>query len=132
MSILDELPSICGRLLASAGIVAIIAASRHDSLQYLVGFMHGVALSAGLVIIGRAITRKFAIIARKRRWVEHNAIIIGGGPIALELARLLRRYPQYGLRFAGCVDAELGTESRGTTADRDLRRPREAGLGGRV
>jgi exopolysaccharide biosynthesis polyprenyl glycosylphosphotransferase len=36
--------------------------------------------------------------------VEHSAIIVGGGPIAIELARLLRRYPQYGLRFAGFVD----------------------------
>ncbi|MGW4462528.1 sugar transferase [Micromonospora sp. NPDC004704] len=110
VSILDELPSICGRLLASAGIVAVIAASRHDELQYLVGFMHGVALSAGLVIVGRAITRKIALVARKRRWAEHNAIILGGGPIALEIARLLRRYPQYGLRFAGCVDAEMHNE----------------------
>jgi exopolysaccharide biosynthesis polyprenyl glycosylphosphotransferase len=110
VSILDELPIICGRLLASAGIVAVIAAPRHDSFQYLVGFMQGVGLSAALVIIGRAITRKFAIIARKRRWAEHNAVIIGGGPVALELARLLRRYPQYGLRFAGCVDAELRHE----------------------
>ncbi|RKR86233.1 exopolysaccharide biosynthesis polyprenyl glycosylphosphotransferase [Micromonospora pisi] len=107
VSILDELPSICGRLLASAGIVAVIAAARHDSLGYLVDFMHGVALSAVLVIIGRAITRKLAIVARKRRWAEHNAIIVGGGPIALELARLLRRYPQYGLRYAGCVDLAL-------------------------
>ena len=44
------------------------------------------------------------IVARRRRWVEHNALIIGSGPIAVELARLLRRYPQYGLRFVGCVD----------------------------
>lgn len=106
VSILDELPGLCGRLLASAAIVAIIAAMRHDSVGYVAGFMRAVALSAGLVIAGRAITRTLAVVARKRRWVEHNAVIIGSGPIAGELARLLRRYPQYGLRFAGCVDAE--------------------------
>jgi exopolysaccharide biosynthesis polyprenyl glycosylphosphotransferase len=106
MSILDELPSLCGRLLASSAIVAIIAVLRHESVQYVAGFMRGVALSAVLVLVGRAITRTLVVIARKRRWVEHNAIIIGSGPIAVELARLLRRYPQYGLRFAGCVDAE--------------------------
>ncbi|MDG4786745.1 sugar transferase [Micromonospora sp. WMMD1102] len=106
MSILDELPSLCGRLLASAAIVAIIAAMRHGSVEYMTGFMRGVVLSAGLVIVGRAITRRAVTVARKRRWVEHNAIIIGSGPVAAELARLLRRYPQYGLRFAGCVDAE--------------------------
>ncbi|MEU4713364.1 sugar transferase [Micromonospora purpureochromogenes] len=105
LSILDELPSLCGRLLACGAAVAIIAAERHDSVPYVSGFMHDVALSAGLVIIGRALTRKLTIVARRRRWLEHNAIIVGGGPIGLELARLLRRYPQYGLRFVGCVDA---------------------------
>ncbi|MFU8852584.1 sugar transferase [Micromonospora sp. SL1-18] len=113
LSILDELPSLCGRLLASAAVVAIIAAERHDSVPYVSGFMQDVAFSAGLVIVGRAAGRKLILIARKRRWVEHNAIIIGGGPIGLEFARLLRRYPQYGLRFVGCVDARprLGVDS---------------------
>ncbi|MFC4065147.1 sugar transferase [Actinoplanes subglobosus] len=104
VSILDELPTICGRLLASSAVVAIIAAMRHDSVGYVEGFMRSVALSAGLVIVGRTLTRTAIIVARRRRWVEHNAIIIGSGPIALELARLLRRHPQYGLRFAGCID----------------------------
>ncbi|MGV9211574.1 sugar transferase [Micromonospora sp. RB23] len=104
VSFLDELPSIAGRLLASAAVVAIIAAERHYSVEYVAGFMRGVAISAGLVIIGRGFSRAFTIVVRKRRWVEHNAIIIGSGPVALELARLLRRYPRYGLRFVGCVD----------------------------
>ncbi|MFI5485532.1 sugar transferase [Micromonospora echinaurantiaca] len=104
VSILDELPSLCGRLLASAAVVAIIAAERHSSVEYVGGFMRGVALSAVLVILGRTVSRSLTKLVRKRRWVEHNAIIIGSGPIGLELARLLRRYPQYGLRFVGCVD----------------------------
>ncbi|MEV1288034.1 sugar transferase [Micromonospora sp. NPDC049679] len=113
VAILDELPSLCGRLLASAAIVAMIAALRHESVEYVADFMRGVALSGGLVIIGRGITRKIGVVARKRRWVEHNAVIIGSGPIAVELARLLRRYPQYGLRFVGCIDsaARQGTAS---------------------
>ncbi|WP_231929641.1 sugar transferase [Micromonospora inositola] len=105
ISILDELPSLGGRLLAAGAVVAIIAAQRHDSVPYVSGFMQGVALSAGLVIVGRAVNHTFILVARKRRWVEHNAIIIGSGPVGVELARLLRRYPQYGLRFVGCVDA---------------------------
>ncbi|MCW6008912.1 sugar transferase [Micromonospora sp. CPCC 205371] len=106
LSILDELPSLCGRLLSSAAIVSIIAAMRHDSVDYGAGFMRGVALSAALVIVGRAVTRTAVIVARKRRWVESNAIVLGSGPVAVELARLLRRYPRYGLRFVGCVDAD--------------------------
>ncbi|MEU5907843.1 sugar transferase [Micromonospora sp. NPDC047527] len=122
VGILDELPSICGRLLASAAVVAIIAAERHDSVHYVGGFMRGVALSAGLVIVGRAFSRALTITARKRRWVEHNTIIIGSGPVGLELARLLRRYPQYGLRFVGCVDISRdegvgGVPLIGTLAD---------------
>jgi exopolysaccharide biosynthesis polyprenyl glycosylphosphotransferase len=105
MSILDELPSLCGRLLASASIVAIIAAMRHESVEYVSGFMRGVALSAGLVLVGRTVTRAAVLVARRHRWVEQNAIILGSGPVAVELARLLRRYPQYGLRFVGYVDA---------------------------
>jgi exopolysaccharide biosynthesis polyprenyl glycosylphosphotransferase len=104
ISILDELPSLCGRLLASGAIVGIVAALRHDSVGYVAGFMRGVALSAGLVLVGRTLTRTIVLVARRHRWVEQNAIILGSGPIAAELARLLRRYPQYGLHYVGCVD----------------------------
>jgi exopolysaccharide biosynthesis polyprenyl glycosylphosphotransferase len=106
IGILDELPSLCGRLLAAAAIVGIIAAVRHDSVGYGADFMREVALSAGAVIVGRAVVRKVSLIARRRRWVEHSALVVGTGPIGLELGRLLRRYPQYGLRFAGYVDAK--------------------------
>ncbi|MFY1631696.1 sugar transferase [Solwaraspora sp. WMMB335] len=105
VSILDELPGLCGRLLASAGIVAIIAGLRHDSVEYVAGMMRGVAVSAVLLILGRAVTRGMVVFARRRRWVEHNALVLGSGPVAVELARLMRRYPSYGLRFAGCVDS---------------------------
>ncbi|GAB7045473.1 sugar transferase [Catenuloplanes indicus] len=104
VSVLDELPSLCGRLLASAGIVAIIAAMRHDSVDYVTGMMRWLACSAALVIVGRAITRTMVVIARRRRWVSHNALVVGSGPVAAELGRLLRRNPRYGLRFVGCVD----------------------------
>ncbi|MFI1192426.1 sugar transferase [Micromonospora sp. NPDC020750] len=104
-SLLDELPSLTGRLLACGAVVAIIAAIRHDSADDAAGFMRGVGVSAGLVIVSRAVTRSLAGMARRRRWVEHNAIVIGSGPVAAELARMLRRYPRYGLRFVGCVDA---------------------------
>jgi exopolysaccharide biosynthesis polyprenyl glycosylphosphotransferase len=105
IGILDELPSLCGRLLAAAAIVGIIAAVRHDSVDYGAAFMRDVAVAAVAVILGRALVRKVSLIARRRRWVEHSALVVGSGPIGMELGRLLRRYPQYGLRFAGYVDA---------------------------
>jgi exopolysaccharide biosynthesis polyprenyl glycosylphosphotransferase len=106
LSFLDELPSLCMRLLAAAAVVAIIAAERHDSISYVSGFLQIVAVSAGLVLLGRATTRTVILLARRRRWVERSAIVLGGGPVAVEIARLLRRYPQYGLHFAGFVDAD--------------------------
>jgi exopolysaccharide biosynthesis polyprenyl glycosylphosphotransferase len=123
VSILDQLPGLSGRLMVSVAIVAIIAAMRHDSVDYVVNFVRTLAMAAGLVIVGRAITARFTVLARRRRWVEHTAIVIGSGPVALELARLLRRYPQYGLRFVGCVDSGSTTPDgpplMGTLADLD-------------
>ncbi|WP_433223708.1 sugar transferase [Dactylosporangium sp. CS-047395] len=106
LSILDELPSLAGRMLAAAAVVAIIAAQRHDSVGAITEFLQNIAISAVLVVVGRMLTRSATVIARRKRWVEHNTIIIGGGPIAAELARLLRRYPSYGLRFVGFVDVQ--------------------------
>jgi exopolysaccharide biosynthesis polyprenyl glycosylphosphotransferase len=105
-SVLDILPALVARLLVAAGIVGIVAAQRHDSVAYAGEFMRTVALSGGLLVAGRVISTGTVLFARKRRWVEHGAIIIGSGPIATELARMLRRYPLYGLRFVGLVDSE--------------------------
>ncbi len=104
LSILDLLPAMLARLLVAAAIVAMIAAQRHDSVAAVGGFMQTVAESCALVILGRTVTTMFVLIARKRRWVEHGAVIVGTGPMAVELARLIRRYPQYGLRFNGFID----------------------------
>ncbi|MFI5916327.1 sugar transferase [Dactylosporangium sp. NPDC051541] len=109
VSILDELPGLCVRMLASAAVVAIIAALRHDSLDYVASLLRSVAVAGPLVILGRTLTLALTVLARRNRWVEHNALIIGSGPTALELARLVRRYPQYGLRFAGSVDIPEAT-----------------------
>ncbi|GIF00508.1 UDP-phosphate galactose phosphotransferase [Paractinoplanes rishiriensis] len=115
MSVLDELPSIYFRFLAATAAVAIVVAARHESFNYIDGFLRLAAVSAVLLLPARAFSRIAVLMARRRRWVEHSAIIVGGGPIAIELARLLRRYPQYGLRFAGFVDvpstAHIGRES---------------------
>ena len=117
VSLLDELPTLGGRLLAAAAAVAIIAAERHDSVTYVAGLMRTVAISAGLVIVSRGASRTAIILARRKRWVEHGAIIVGNGPIAIELARLLRRYPQYGLRFVGfAVAAPVQPGAEGAAA----------------
>jgi exopolysaccharide biosynthesis polyprenyl glycosylphosphotransferase len=112
MSILDELPSLVGRLLVAAAVVAVIFSQRHDTESYVNGFLHTVVISAGLLLVGRAFTRTIVLWARRRRWVEHGALIVGSGPVAVDLARLLRRYPQYGLRFAGFIEDEGAHDDR--------------------
>ncbi|WP_260726234.1 sugar transferase [Dactylosporangium roseum] len=109
LSILDELPTLIGRMLVAAALVSIAVAARHLSVEDIASFLRFVSVSAALVLVGRAFTYASVRFARRRRWVEHSAIILGGGPVAIELARLLRRYPQYGLRFAGFVDVETTT-----------------------
>lgn len=104
LSILDQLPGLVGRLLTAAAVVAMVAALRHDSVDYVGDFMRTIAVSCALVIVGRAFTTTIVVFVRKHRWVEHGAIVVGSGPIAVELARLIKRYPRYGLRFNGFVD----------------------------
>ncbi|SNS72500.1 exopolysaccharide biosynthesis polyprenyl glycosylphosphotransferase [Asanoa hainanensis] len=104
VSFLDELPILIGRMLASGAVVAIVAALRHESVYYVTGFVRGLALAGCLVLAGRVVSRSLILLARHRRWVEHNTIIVGAGPIAVEMARLLRRDHRYGLRFVGHVD----------------------------
>ncbi|MDG4765956.1 sugar transferase [Solwaraspora sp. WMMD406] len=115
VSILDELPVLAGRLLACAGVVAIVAGARHDSVAHVADLTRAIAISAVLLILGRAVTRTVVVFARRRRWVEHNAVVLGSGPVAVELGRLMRRHPSYGLRFAGCVDSPARRGS-GTSA----------------
>lgn len=104
VSVLDELPSLYLRMLTGTAIVAMAVAIRHDSIDNVDGFLRLAAIAAVFLLPARALSRMAVLMARRRRWVEHSAIIVGGGPVAIELARLLRRYPQYGLRFGGFVD----------------------------
>ncbi|WP_433066940.1 sugar transferase [Dactylosporangium sp. CS-033363] len=108
ISFLDELPNLIGRTLVAAAAVATVVAVRHDSVVYAGEFLRVFIVSGLVVLASRAVTRSAILWARRRRLVEHTAIVVGGGPVAIELARLLRRYPQYGLRFIGFVDA-VGT-----------------------
>jgi exopolysaccharide biosynthesis polyprenyl glycosylphosphotransferase len=107
ISFLDELPGLTGRLLTAAAIVAVIGAQRHDETQLIGGFMRYVVVSAALVLVGRILSRQAVLVARQRQWASHGALIVGHGPIAAELARLLQRYPRYGLHFVGFVDDEM-------------------------
>ncbi|WP_211366179.1 sugar transferase [Pseudonocardia kunmingensis] len=103
LSVLDELPTLGSRLLTAAAVVATVIALRHEQAA-VTTFLVNVASSIGLVVAGRLVTTR--LISWSRRWqlTSHRVVVIGGGPLALELMQVVRANSRYGLRVAGFVD----------------------------
>ncbi|MET7969997.1 sugar transferase [Micromonospora sp. NPDC005305] len=104
LSILDEAPVIVSRFLVAVAIVSVIMAIRHDTFANLGGLLRDAAYMVILLFVGRGITTWMIRFGRRRGIVGHLAILVGGGPVAADLAAVLARYPQYGLRVVGFVD----------------------------
>jgi exopolysaccharide biosynthesis polyprenyl glycosylphosphotransferase len=104
LSILDELPALLGRTLVAAAVVANVTAVRHNADAAAEGFLRGSASAIGFVVLGRTATGHVIRLVRRRGWSSHRTILVGGGPIAEDLARLLNQHPRYGLRVVGYVD----------------------------
>jgi exopolysaccharide biosynthesis polyprenyl glycosylphosphotransferase len=103
LSVLDDLPSLVGRLLVAAALVATVIALRHEQ-DAVVTYLTDVAISLGLVVCGRALTT-IAIDRGRRSFVtSHRTVLIGGGRLAADLAELLGQHSRYGLRVVGFVD----------------------------
>jgi exopolysaccharide biosynthesis polyprenyl glycosylphosphotransferase len=103
LSVLDDLPSISAKLLIAAAIIATVIALRHDQAS-VTTFLRGVVVSLGLVVLGRILTTQLIRWSRERRTTMHPTVIVGGGPLAAELAQILLTYPRYGLAPVGFVD----------------------------
>jgi exopolysaccharide biosynthesis polyprenyl glycosylphosphotransferase len=104
LSVLDELPSLLGRLLIAIALVAAVFALRHDDLGVM-EFVGASLASIALVVLGRVLTTAVVLTARRRRVVAHRTLVIGGGDVSREVATLLARYPRYGLAVVGHVDS---------------------------
>jgi exopolysaccharide biosynthesis polyprenyl glycosylphosphotransferase len=124
LSVLDELPLIVGRVLVAAAIVATVIALRHEQ-ESVTTFLSNVATSLGLVVAGRIATLRVISWSRSRRLTAHRVVMIGGGPVAAELAQLVHDDPRYGLFVVGFVDddpdcvAAAASPFLGTLADLD-------------
>jgi exopolysaccharide biosynthesis polyprenyl glycosylphosphotransferase len=103
LSVLDELPTLLGRLLAAAGVVALLIGTRFTAEPVLT-FLHNVAAAIALVVVGRVVTTAVIRWSRRRGLTRHRALIIGGGPVALELVQVLGADPRYGLCVEGFLD----------------------------
>jgi exopolysaccharide biosynthesis polyprenyl glycosylphosphotransferase len=103
LSVLDELPTLASRLLIAAAIIATVIALRHDQAS-VTTFLRDGAVSLALVVLGRVLTTRLIRWSRERRTTVHRTVIVGGGPLAAELAQILLTYPRYGLTPVGFVD----------------------------
>ena len=103
LSVLDELPVLLGRLLTAAAVIATVIALRHEQDSVTI-FLVNVLSAIGLVVAGRIGTTWAVGLGRRHRITRHSTVIIGGGPLAAELAGILQRHPRYGLAVVGFVD----------------------------
>lgn len=104
LSLLDELPALLGRMLVAAAVVACVTALRHNPEAAEEGLLRGSLVAMGLALAGRMFTCFVIRTVRRRRRHGYRTIIVGGGPVAANLARLLRQHRQYGLDVVGFVD----------------------------
>ena len=103
LSVLDELPTLGSRLLTAAAVVATVIALRHEQAA-VTTFLVNAASSIGLVITGRLVTTRLIDWSRRWQLTSHRVVVIGGGPLALELMQVMQANSRYGLRVAGFVD----------------------------
>ncbi|CAN7235198.1 sugar transferase [Mycolicibacterium frederiksbergense] len=103
LSVLDELPTIITRLLAAVAAVAAVVLFLHQKAQVQV-FLETACQAVALVVAGRVVTTRLCAWGRSRGIAKHRTILIGGGPVAAELARTLAGHRDYGLQVEGFVD----------------------------
>jgi exopolysaccharide biosynthesis polyprenyl glycosylphosphotransferase len=56
------------------------------------------------VLGGRIITTQLIALGRRTGITRHDTVLIGGGPLAAELVKILGEHREYGLAIAGFVD----------------------------
>lgn len=103
LSVLDELPTIITRLLTAVAAVCAVILHLHEKSQVLI-FLETACQAIVLVIIGRFITTRLIAWSRRRGLTKHHTVLIGGGAVATELARVIAEHREYGLELVGFVD----------------------------
>jgi exopolysaccharide biosynthesis polyprenyl glycosylphosphotransferase len=103
VSVLDELPSITARLLIAAAAVSTVILYLYQKSQVLI-FFETACQAVVLVIVGRIITTRLIAIGRRSGISKHHTVLIGGGPVATELARVLADHREYGIQLDSFVD----------------------------
>ena len=103
LSALDDLPAIVGRLLVATAVVATMVGLRGGP-PAVATFLENCATAAVLLVAGRAATTRLTAWRRERGYGVRRTLMMGGGPLAAELADVLDNHPSYGLAVVGYVD----------------------------
>lgn len=104
LSVLDDMPSLVGRVLAAAAITISLALALDEDLVD-VSLLQTAALMAVLVLVVRSVA--YAVVRRARAdgLVAHPTLVLGAGRVGGQIAELLLEHPSYGLRPVGFLDA---------------------------
>ncbi|HEY7124570.1 MAG TPA: sugar transferase [Ktedonobacterales bacterium] len=96
---------VLGATLASAVIFSGTLYFTNREMPRLLFVYFVIAQLAALMLLRLALWP----LVSQRSWYQRRVLIIGGGAVALETARMLRRHADAGLRLIGCVsDTEVG------------------------
>ena len=102
----EELP-----MLIAAVCVAGIAGAAAEGFGDATGRVaRSAAVAAGLVVAARGFGYEVVRLLRRRGAGLEPTIVLGGGPVASEIAETLQRSPEYGLRPVGFVDERNGRD----------------------
>ena len=103
LSVLDDLPAIVSRLVAATAVVATVVGLRGGP-EAVATFLQNCASAAVLLVGGRMATTRLTAWRRERGYGVRRTLLMGGGPLAAELADVLDNHPGYGLAVVGYVD----------------------------
>jgi lipopolysaccharide/colanic/teichoic acid biosynthesis glycosyltransferase len=102
LTVLDELPSVVGRVLAGETVAAVIASQIYRVDIDLLGPAYA------LLVLGFVMNRSIQNAVRRfvhRRGIRfHRTLIVGCGHVARQIVSSLLEHPEYGLRPVGYLD----------------------------
>ena len=125
LSVLDELPTILARTLTAVAMVAAAMLYLHQKEAVIV-FLETACQSAALLVGGRVLTTRLIAFARRRGLSRSRTVLVGGGVLAAEIAKIVDQHAVYGLTVLGFVDrgerfpAEAAVPRLGRLEDLDL------------
>jgi exopolysaccharide biosynthesis polyprenyl glycosylphosphotransferase len=107
----EEMGWLLARLAVPLLVLAAIAALGTPAWQAAVGdLIVAGCVGALLVLVGRALAYAIGRAARARGIVSDRTLLVGSGELAVELAEVIGRHPEYGLRPVGFVGEPTAEE----------------------